>query len=172
VPVLPITTLDYVFIAILAISALIGVLRGLVKEALSLLGWVAAAWLAMRYGNEGGRVVAGLIDDPDARLWAGRLIIFVAILFATALLTWLVGYLVRLTPMTGMDRVLGLCFGLARGTLLVALVVYALRAGGFDGEPWWRNSKLLPYATAVSQVLEQAVRSRLAAGARPSLAPA
>jgi membrane protein required for colicin V production len=158
----PVTVLDYVFLAILAVSALIGILRGLVKEALSLLGWVAAVWIAARYGAAGGRFVAGVVDDPDAQLWAGRLLVFIGVLFAASLLTWLVGYLVRRTPVTGVDRALGLCFGLARGALLVALVVYALRAGGFDSEPWWQKSKLLPYAAAVTQVLEQAVRDRLA----------
>jgi membrane protein required for colicin V production len=166
------TALDYAFIAILVVSGLIGILRGLIKEALSLLGWVAAAWLAVHYGAEGERVVAGFVDDPVARLWAGRLIVFVGVLFAATLLTWLVGYLVRLTPITGVDRLLGLLFGLVRGTLLVALVVFALRAGGFDAEPWSRNSKLLPYATTVTQVLEQAVRSRLAAGNSRPVAPA
>lgn len=159
-----VTVLDYVFLAILLASALIGILRGLVKEALSLLGWIAAVWLAARYGAEGGQVVAGLVDDPEARLWAGRLLVFIGVLFAASLLTWLVAWLVRRTPVTGMDRALGLCFGLARGTLLVALVVYAVRAGGFEAEPWCQKSKLLPYAAAVTQVLEQAVRNRLALG--------
>jgi membrane protein required for colicin V production len=159
-----VTALDYVFVAILLVSALIGILRGLIKEALSLLGWIAAVWLAARYGAESGRVVAGLIDDPDVRLWAGRLLVFIAALFAASLLTWFVAWLVRRSPVTGMDRVLGLCFGLARGTLLVALVVYAVRAGGFEAEPWYRQSKLLPYAAAVTQVLEQAVRTRLTLG--------
>lgn len=163
-PVPSVTVLDYVFLAILLVSALIGIVRGLIKEALSLLGWVAAVWLAVRYGAEGGRVVAGLIGDPDVRLWAGRLLVFIGALFAASLLTWLVAWLVRRTPVTGMDRALGLCFGLARGTLLVALVVYAVRAGGFETEPWYQKSKLLPYAAAVTQALEQAFTDRLALG--------
>jgi len=163
--VLPVmTVLDYAFLAILLVSALIGILRGFVKEALSLLGWVAAAWLAARYGAEGGRIVAGFVADPDVRLWAGRLLVFIGALFAASLLSWFVAWLVRRTPVTGLDRVLGLCFGLARGTLLVALVAYAVRAGGFEAEPWCRKSKLLPYAAAVTRVLEQGVRNRLAPG--------
>lgn len=159
--------LDYVVLAVLAVSALIGLLRGLIREALSLLCWVGAAWVAARYGAEGGRVLAGVVDDPVLRLWSGRLLVFLAVLFAGTLLAWLVAYLARQLPITGTDRALGVCFGLARGVLLVALLVVALRLGGFDAEPWWRQSKLIPYAAAVTAVLEKAARTQLAAGAAP-----
>lgn len=160
-------SLDFVVLGILLVSALIGALRGLVKEAMSLLVWIGATWLAARFGSYGGRLLAGILDDPGLRLWAGRVLVFVAVLFAGSLLTWLVGYLVRRMPVTGTDRALGLCFGLGRGVLLVALLVMALRLGGFDGEPWWRKSKLLPYAAAITQVLEDAARRRLAGVATP-----
>jgi membrane protein required for colicin V production len=157
-----VTPLDFVVLAVLAVSALIGALRGLVKEAMSLLVWVAAAWLAARYGAVGAGWLTGTVDDPELRLWAGRLLVFVGILFAGSLLTWLVGYLVRRLPVTGTDRALGFGFGLARGVLLVAVLVVTLRLGGFDSEPWWRKSKLLPYAAAVTRVLEDAARRQLA----------
>lgn len=158
-------SLDYVVLAVLGVSALIGLLRGLIREALSLLCWLGAAWVAVRYGGEGGRFVPGLVDDPLLRLWSGRLLVFVGVLFAGTLLAWLIAHLARRLPITTTDRALGVCFGLARGVLLVALLVAALRLGGFDTEPWWRQSKLIPYATAVTAVLEQAARTQLASGA-------
>lgn len=159
--------LDYVVLAVLAVSALIGLLRGLIREALSLLCWVGAAWAAARFGAEGARVVAGFVDDPLLRLWSGRLLVFVGVLFAGTLLAWLVAYLARQLPITAVDRALGVCFGLVRGVLLVALLVVGLRLGGFDAEPWWRQSKLIPYAAAVTAVLEKAARTQLAASATP-----
>jgi membrane protein required for colicin V production len=153
---------DYILLAVLVVSALVGVLRGLIREALSLVIWVVALWCAARFGGHAARLFSTALDDPLWQLWAGRLALFVGVLFAGSILAWLVSYFVRRSVITGTDRVLGMLFGVARGVVLAGILVLALELGGFAAEPWWRESKLLPYAAAVGAKLRDAVREQLA----------
>lgn len=156
------STFDYILLAMLVVSGLAGVLRGLIREALSLVIWVAALWCAARFGDQAGRLFAGSLDDPLWQLWAGRAALFVAILFAGSVVAWIVTYFVRRSVITGTDRMLGMVFGVARGVVLAGVLVLALDLGGFAAEPWWRESKLLPYAAAVGAELRDVAEARLA----------
>ena len=100
--------------------------------------------------------------DPLWQLWAGRLALFVGVLFAGSVVAWLVSYFVRRSVITGTDRILGMLFGLARGVVLAGILVLALELGGFAAEPWWRESKLLPYAAAVGAELRDVAQEQLA----------
>lgn len=152
--------IDYALLAVLLVSALVGVLRGLVREALSLAGWVAAFWCAARFGSAASGLLEPFIAQPVFRLWASRLVVFVGVLFAASLLGWLLGYMVRNSVITGTDRLLGMLFGVARGVLIAGLLVLALELAGFAAEPWWRQSKLIPYAAAVGQAMRDAAEKR------------
>jgi membrane protein required for colicin V production len=152
-----VTTVDYMLLLVIALSAVVGVVRGLVKEALSLVVWAAALWVASRYGMQAGRVLQDYIASEELRDWAGRLLLFVAVIFVGAILTWLIGMLIRSSALSIADRLLGLAFGVGRGVLVVGLVIIALQLGGFSSESWWRQAKLIPYAARVGQVIRQAV---------------
>jgi len=156
------TTFDYILLGMLLVSGLVGVLRGLIREALSLVIWIAALWGAARFGPEAARLFTNLLDDALWQLWAGRLALFVGILFAGSVLAWIVTYFVRRSVITGTDRVLGMLFGIARGAVLAGILVLALDLGGFAAEPWWRESKLLPYAAAVGAELRNVAEEQLA----------
>lgn len=155
-------TFDYILLSMLLVSGLIGVLRGLIREALSLAIWVAALWSAARFGQDASRLFTTMLDDPLWQLWAGRLALFVGVLFAGSVLAWIVTYFVRRSVITGTDRVLGMLFGIARGVILAGILVLALDLGGFSAEPWWRESKLLPYAAAVGAELRDLAEEQLA----------
>jgi membrane protein required for colicin V production len=124
-------TVDYILVVLMAISGLVGVLRGFIREALSVLVWILALWGAARYGGQLGPLLGGVLEDPVLQLWAGRTLAFVGILFAGSLLGWLAGYLIRNSAVTGTDRVLGLLFGLARGVIAIVLVILVLEEAGF-----------------------------------------
>jgi membrane protein required for colicin V production len=156
------STFDYILLAVLVVSTLVGVLRGLIRETLSLVIWVVALWCAARFGGHAARLFSTALDNPLWQLWAGRLALFVGVLFAGSILAWLVSYFVRRSVITGTDRVLGMLFGAARGVVLAGILVLALELGGFAAEPWWRESKLLPYAAAVGAKLRDAVQEQLA----------
>jgi len=146
-------TFDYVLLGIVLVSALIGVLRGFVKESLSLLSWVVAIWAAARFGPDAAGLLSSWIADPVIRLWAGRLLVLVGLLVAGSIVGAIVGHLVNHSVLTGTNRVLGMLFGLARGVLVAALGVLVLQMAGFDQEPWWRESRLVPHVAPVGEWL-------------------
>ncbi|MEO8223911.1 MAG: CvpA family protein [Gammaproteobacteria bacterium] len=154
--------LDYFLLGLLLVSGLVGVLRGLIREVLSLVIWAGALWVAARYGEQAASLLGDRLADPVWRLWTGRLGLFVGILFGGSILAWLIGYFVRRSAITGTDRVLGMLFGLARGVILAAVLALALEVGGFAAEPWCRESKLLPYAVAVGARMRDLAQAQLA----------
>ena len=156
------TPVDYILIGVLLLSALVGAVRGLIREALSLVIWVLALWCAARFGGQAAELFSNTLDNPLWRLWAGRVTLFVGVLFAGSVVAWLIGYFVRKSVITGTDRVLGVLFGIARGVVLAGILVLALELGGFSAEPWWRESKLLPYAAQVGAELRDAAQEQLA----------
>jgi len=153
---------DYILLVMLLLSGLVGILRGLIREALSLVIWGLALWCAARFGGQAARLFSTALQDPLWQLWAGRLALFVAVLFAGSVVAWLVGYFVRRSVITGTDRILGMLFGIARGVVLAGILALALELGGFSAEPWSRESKLLPYAAAVGVKLRDAAQEQLA----------
>ncbi len=156
------TPVDYVLMGVLLLSALVGAVRGLIREALSLVIWGLALWCAARFGGQAAQLFSNTLDNPVWRLWAGRVTLFVGVLFAGSVVAWLVGYFVRKSVITGTDRALGVLFGFARGVVLAGILVLALELGGFSAEPWWQESKLLPYAAKVGAELRDAAQEQLA----------
>lgn len=138
------TWADYAIIAVLALSVLVGLWRGLVAEVLALAVWVAAFWLAWLFGPRVAEAFRNSIDQPSIRIILGYALCFVAVLIAGALLKFVMDKLVKGTGLSGSDRLLGMVFGLARGVLLVMLVVFLLGFTPFTRDPWWHRSQLMP----------------------------
>jgi len=149
---------DWLLLGVAAVSALIGLFRGLVREALSLGVWVVAIWAAWRYAGLAAGPLGEWIEDPVLRLWAGRGAVLVGVLVLGGLSTTLLGFLLDRTGLTGTDRTLGMLFGLARGAIVAAVLVIGLEFAGFDEEPWWAQSKLIPYAAPITEALRDAAR--------------
>jgi membrane protein required for colicin V production len=145
--------IDFVLLGVVVISAVVGLIRGVVREVIAVAAWVLGVWCAWHYGAIVAQFLEHYVSNPGLRLWASRIAIVVAILIAGGLLAWAVRALVRGTGLSGLDRVLGMAFGVLRGVLVAAAMVWALRVAGLDHEPWWRQSKLIPYAAhAVDQL--------------------
>ncbi|CAG8865406.1 hypothetical protein PS627_01315 [Pseudomonas fluorescens] len=138
------TWVDWAIIAIIAVSALISLKRGFVKEALSLLIWIVAGAVAWMFGGSLSQYLESYIQTPSARVIAGCTILFVATLLVGAMINFLVGELIRVTGLSGTDRFLGMAFGAARGALLVVVGVGLLSLGPVQQDPWWQESRLLP----------------------------
>ena len=138
------TPLDWVLLGVLGLSALLGALRGLVVEVLSLMVWVVALWLALMYGAHATVLFAGHVDDVAMRLFLAYALVFVAALIVGGLVTWCIGRLVRSVGLGGMDRLFGLLFGVLRGVALGCVLVLVLGFTTLPREPSWRASPLLP----------------------------
>ncbi|MNO37325.1 Colicin V production protein [compost metagenome] len=138
------TWVDWAIIAIIAISALISLSRGFVKEALSLLTWIIAGAVAWMFGGGLSQYLESYIQTPSARVIAGCTILFVATLLVGAMINFLIGELIRVTGLSGTDRFLGMAFGAARGVLLVVVAVGLLSLGPVQQDHWWQESRLVP----------------------------
>jgi membrane protein required for colicin V production len=145
-----VTPVDYVIVLICVVSAGIGVWRGFVKEALSLLTLLAAIWLAWRFAALVEPMLGEWAGAPEVRVWTARIIVFVLVLIAGAVISWLARMLVRHTGLSGVDRLLGAGFGLVRGVLIVGLAVIVLEFLGLDQDGFWQDARLRPYAEQVA----------------------
>jgi membrane protein required for colicin V production len=139
------TWFDYSIIAVIAISALISLARGFVKEAMSLGVWVLAFWVSWSFFRDLAPRLADWIDTPSVQLGVAFAILMVVVLMVGGLITFLVSKLVEHTGLSGSDRLIGMVFGAARGVLLVAALVLLAGLTPFPNDPWWQESILPPY---------------------------
>ena len=133
---------DAVIAGVVLISAIFGMMRGLVKEVLSLIIWVSAAFLAMTFGP----ALAALTDlalNTRLRNVIGFVAVFVLVLVAGAFVQRFLQGLIHSTGLSGTDRTLGLAFGALRGAAVVLVALMLLRP--FAAERlWWSESMLAP----------------------------
>ena len=153
--------LDFILIGILLVSVIIGLIRGFVREAISLVTWVAAVWVAWRYSQVVSVALAKFIANPVVRIWVARGGVVLGVILAGAIVGWLIRLLLRSAGLSSTDRMIGMLFGAARGAVLIAASVWVLRTAGMEQEPWWRESKLIPYAAPAADVMWSAAQQGL-----------
>jgi len=135
--------LDYLILLLVGLSALLGLIRGVVAEVLSLLVWVVAIWGTVAFGGPMGGALDG-IDTPLLRSLAGHASVFVIIVVVGNLLVWMVRAVLRGTGLSGTDRMLGFGFGTARGYAIVLAGVLLVSFTPWSRSGLWRESALLP----------------------------
>ncbi|MGH8657899.1 MAG: CvpA family protein [Gammaproteobacteria bacterium] len=131
---------DYAILVIMALSAIISIWRGFMREVLSLLGWIVAFWVALGFGDVVADRLVNHIETPSVRLGAAFALLFVATLMVAGLVNFLIGRLIASTGLTGTDRMLGIFFGLARGIAIVTALVLAAGLTPLPKDPWWSES--------------------------------
>lgn len=136
---------DWAILGIIAISVLVSLLRGFVREAMSLAVWVLAFWAAFSFAEPGASWLERFVELPSARLTLAFALIFLLALVLGGLVTYLVGQLVDKTGMTGTDRMVGMVFGAIRGAALVTVIVMLAGLTPFPRDPWWQESRLMPF---------------------------
>jgi len=153
--------LDWVFVAVLVASFLLGAWRGLVYEVLSVMSWIAAfivaQWQAPR--------VAGMLElggsGLSVRYAAAFVLVFIAVVFAGGLLAWLIKKLVEAVGLRPIDRALGSMFGLLRGVvLLLALAVVINMTAPLRRAVWWTESQGARIATATLERMKPVLPER------------
>src|ERR1700751_4511550 len=148
---------DYLVIAVIIISAIVGALRGFLREAIALGAWLIALFLAWHFSDLTPPHLGGLMADSEVRPWAARVIITVLILLLGAGIGATLGHFVRLSIFSGMDRLLGFAFGLLRGVVLLGAFVILGQLLRLQGEHWWRGSLLIPYGESIANGLRTLV---------------
>jgi len=151
------TWLDYAVLGVVGLSVLWGVWRGLVRELISLAGWVIAFLAANLFAGPLAERLPQAIPSPELRLLAAFIGIFLVSLVISTLLALLLSKLARAAGLGGLDRALGGLFGLARGVLVV--IAFALVAGltSLPQKPAWKESASAAWLSRVAAALRQAL---------------
>lgn len=116
------TAVDWILLAVLGLSLLLGMRRGIVHEVLSLVGWVAAFYVSQMYAPLAAAWLPMEGSSQMLRYAAGFVVVFIAVLVATVLVSWLVKKLVSAVGLGPLDRLLGSLFGLLRGVVILLAV--------------------------------------------------
>jgi membrane protein required for colicin V production len=146
--------LDWVFLAGLVFSLLVGAWRGLVVEVLSVLSWIAAFFLAQWFAPDVARWLP--IDGATevVRYAAGFVLVFVATVFFGSLLAFVIKKLLTAVGMRPADRLLGAAFGLVRGVVMVLAVTVVVGMTPARAAGWWQDAVTPQVATVVLQGLK------------------
>ena len=151
---MPFNWLDFVLIGLLGISGLVGLTRGLVREVLSLVTWGVAIWVGIQFSGELAAFIGTAIPSPTLRLALAFSILFIASFLLATLVGVILTRILETTGLSGIDRLAGLVFGLARGALILSVMVFLARTTPFPREPVWQSSKLIPVFQATAVWLE------------------
>ena len=152
---------DYVILAIVILSAVMGLVRGLLREAIAVITWFLAIVLAWSFGPSLEPHLGGILVGSPLRIWAARAIIFVGILLLGGAISVIVSHYVRVSMFAGMDKFLGFVFGIVRGIVIVGAFTIAVQALRMDEDASWKRSKLMPYAIGVADALRGIVGEKL-----------
>jgi membrane protein required for colicin V production len=158
-----VAVLDWVVVALLAASVLLGLWRGLVYEALSVLSWLAAFVLAQGLAPRAAAMMPLSRAGESVQYAAGFAVVFIAALFAGGLLAWLTKKVVEAVGLRPIDRVLGGVFGLVRGALAVLAMAVLLHLAKLQDSVWWTESVTAGVATVALRGLKPVVPERFGA---------
>ena len=142
---------DYAILGILVISTFISLLRGFVREALSLAGWILAFWVSLTFATGLAGLLTSSFEDPTFRLITAFVALFVLSLIVSAVVNFFAVKLVHRTGLTKMDRFLGVLFGFMRGIVIVSILVLLAGLTTLPKEPWWDDSLLLFRFQAIAE---------------------
>lgn len=149
------SALDLTLLAIIGVSTLFGLMRGFIGALASVLAWLLAGWVAFHYGAE---VAAWLSDDGppgSTDLLGGYALSFVAVMVVVGVTGWLVRKMVSSVGLSGVDRLLGLVLGLARGALIACIVLLLAAFTDLPREPEWKRSSVVPVLAPGAQWLSR-----------------
>jgi membrane protein required for colicin V production len=152
--------LDWVFIAIMVASFLLGAWRGLVYEVLSVLSWIAAFILAQMFAPDVAKMLPMGQAAEAVRYAAAFVLVFIVVVIVGGLLAWLTKKLVEAVGLRPVDRALGAGFGLVRGALLLMAIAIVVNMTPMRRGDWWAESKGAAISTAAVKQLKPVLPER------------
>jgi membrane protein required for colicin V production len=137
--------IDFTGIGLVLISFVIGFSRGFIKEIFSLVFWMLAIWVSLRFSRELSVFLEPTISHRPARVAASFLALFAITLILGGLIRWVLSLLSKKNAgLTIMDRFGGMVFGVVRGVFLVTVVVILAGLTPLRKDSWWTESTLIP----------------------------
>ena len=147
-------TVDWIFLAVLAFSMLVGAWRGLVYEVLSVLGWAVSFYAAQYFAPTVASWLPLQSSSETVRYAAAFVLVFVAAVFASGLLAFLLKKLVESIGLRPVDRTMGAAFGLVRGVILLLAAAVVINMTALEKSVWWQESKGAPILDATLKGLK------------------
>ncbi len=135
---------DYLIAGLISVSAVIGLIRGFIKEAFALFTWMAAVGVGVHYSRTFAVLLENTISYPSARIAGAFALLFFMTLLLGGVISYILGQLIEKTGLSGTDRLIGMMFGILRGSVLVALTVMLAGTTPLPEDPWWQRSLLIP----------------------------
>jgi len=148
------TVVDVVILTVICLSALFSLMRGFVKEAISLSTWIIGIWVSATFAAKMAAVLPFGIESEAVKQAAGFAVLFLMTLLVGALVNHLVGQIVKKTGLSGADKLIGIGFGFVRGGFIVLTFVFV---GGMTPLPdfeWWQSSFLLEQFEGLAILLQ------------------
>jgi len=156
------SSLDILLSIVLLASLLLGWWRGLVHEVLSVLGWIAAFFLAQWYAATAASWLPLADTAEPLRYAAGFALVFVGVMFASGLLVWIVKKGIESVGLRPVDRALGALFGVLRGVVILLALALLVHMTPLKDEPVWQQSRGAPWLHAGLQSLKGMVPEGMA----------
>ena len=145
--------IDYTIVALLAASIVISLIRGFIREAFSLVTWIAAFLISFNFAEDLSTLFAGHIKSEKMSFIIAFAILFFSTLIIGAIINYLVSTLVHKTGLGGTDRVIGMALGGVRGVLVISILIILAGFTAIPKETAWQQSVLLPqFAPCVTWV--------------------
>lgn len=162
------TVVDIVVIFVIFLSALFSLIRGFVKESISLATWIVAIWLAATFAPKLAAALPNSLESEAVRQAVGFGVLFVLTLMVGALVNMLVAQVVKKTGLSSADRIFGVAFGTLRGGLIIIVFVVI---GGMTPLPetdWWQSSVLLQWFESAAIVIQEYIPDDLNLSYQPT----
>ncbi|HZP88623.1 MAG TPA: CvpA family protein [Burkholderiales bacterium] len=146
------TLLDLVIVAIVVLSALFALSRGLIREVIALASWIVALVAAFAYAGPLASQFDMAKTSPVLTPVLAFGAIFIGVLIVGAVIAAMLSGAVRAIGLGWLDRLLGAAFGVVRGAVIVVIAVLLAGLTTLPQTQWWQNSALAPpFVAAASE---------------------
>lgn len=148
------TSFDYAVLTIIGLSVIFSVMRGMVREVLAILGWLAAFYVARTYTNQLLPMMPADIPSESLRVLAAFLVLFLATLLLASLLGIALSAIISKIGLGWLNRMLGALFGIVRGLVIVCILVFLAGLTELPKDARWRNAMFsAPIEALVTSIL-------------------
>ena len=161
------TVVDIVIIFVIFLSALFSVMRGFVKEAISLASWIIAIWLAVTFAPKFAEILPPSIESEAVRQAIAFGVLFVLTLIVGAIVNKLTSQIVKKTGLSTADRIFGMAFGILRGGLIIVVFVVIGGMTPLTDTDWWQSSELLQWFEKAAIMVQEYLPEDLNLSFRP-----
>ncbi|MGM0563426.1 MAG: CvpA family protein [Pseudomonadota bacterium] len=143
--------IDVAIVLVVLVSTGVALFRGFVKEAISLISWIAATVISIQFAPKLATLWPEAITGGWLRQGIALIVLFVATMIVGGLVNFIVGSLVEKTGLSHTDRALGGLFGLIRGVVIVCALILFGAFVELSRADWWQEAVLLAYFQALCE---------------------